>query len=184
MPLYLGASYDHMARGATVVEGSSAPLGGASTNCVIAGHRGWNQTAMFRDIERLQLGNTVTLHTVWEDLTYTVAGIRIISPADTQAVRVREGLDLVTLVTCHPYGYNYQRYVVYCVRDDSTVSDASQADGSADIFGVDKPERDVGEGGADAVLGNPAFEDALRITGVAVLAVCFYIVLTRIRARR
>lgn len=183
LPLYLGASYEHMARGATVVEGSSAPLGGASTNCVIAGHRGWDDTAMFRDIERLKVGDAVKLRTVWGNLSYTVAGIRIISPNDTQAVSVREGLDLVTLVTCHPYGYNYQRYVVFCVRDGSPAPDG-EVDENTNILGTEGVSNGGEERTLEAILGNPVFEDVLRMVGVAALIACFCMAVWRSRKNR
>lgn len=184
LPLYLGSGYDHMAKGATVVEGSSAPLGGESTNCVIAAHRGWNQTAMFRDIERLSVGDSVSVHTVWQDLRYTVVGIRVIAPTDTQEVRVRQGLDLVTLVTCHPYGYNYQRYAVFCMRNDSDVAAGIEDGDNADIFSNDMATT-KGEGRMlEAVLGNPIFEDVLRVLGVALLVSSLCVATSRLWGRR
>lgn len=177
LPLYLGSSYEHMAEGATVVEGSSAPLGGPSTNCVIAAHRGWNSAAMFRDIERLELGDCVTVHTVWDDLSYTVVDIRIIDPSDAQAVGVQDGADLVTLVTCHPYGYNHQRYAVFCAREGTDLS----PDFVKDVDSVEDAGSAYEGLAADAIFENPAFEDALRFGGVAVLVACFCVALKQFR---
>ena len=73
MPVYLGASDAHLAAGAAVLGNTSAPIGGDNTNCVIAGHRGWRGADYFRHIDRLQVGDTVTLTNLWETLTYTVS---------------------------------------------------------------------------------------------------------------
>lgn len=116
LPLYLGASRDHLARGAAVLGNTSMPIGGADTNCVIAGHRGWQGIPMFLEIENLQPGDLVRLDTLWETLWYEVSETRIISPDEIDAVKIQAGEDLLTLVTCHPYPHNYQRYLVYCRR--------------------------------------------------------------------
>lgn len=116
LPLYLGASRDNLAKGAAVLGNTSMPIGGQNTNCVIAGHRGWQGIPMFLEIQNLQPGDTVVLDNLWETLTYAVTEIRIIRPDEIEAVKIQEGRDLLTLVTCHPYPHNTQRYLVYCER--------------------------------------------------------------------
>ena len=116
LPLYLGASRAHMNDGATVLGQTSMPIGGISTNCVIAAHRGWNGKAMFRDVELLQEGDLVYLTNLWETLTYQVTGISIIWPDEVEAVAIQPGQDMVTLLTCHPYIVSTYRYLVYCQR--------------------------------------------------------------------
>ena len=117
MPVYLGASDAHLAAGAAVLGNTSAPIGGDNTNCVIAGHRGWKGADYFRHIDRLQMDDTVTLTNLWETLTYTAADIQIIQPHEVDKVKIQQGRDLLTLVTCHPYASGgKQRYVVYCER--------------------------------------------------------------------
>lgn len=117
MPVYLGASDAHLAAGAAVLGNTSAPIGGANTNSVIAGHRGWKGADYFRHIDRLQVGDTVTLTNLWETLTYTVADIQIIQPHEMDKIKIQQGRDLLTLLTCHPYASGgKQRYVVYCER--------------------------------------------------------------------
>ena len=117
MPVYLGASDAHLAAGAAVLGNTSAPVGGDNTNCVIAGHRGWRGADYFRHIDRLQVGDTVTLTNLWKTLTYTVADIQIIQPHEVDKIKIQQGRDLLTLVTCHPYASGgRQRYVVYCER--------------------------------------------------------------------
>ena len=117
MPVYLGASDAHLAAGAAVLGNTSTPIGGDNTNCVIAGHRGWRGADYFRYIDRLQVGDTVTLTNLWETLTYTVADIRIIQPHEVEKIKIQPNRDLLTLITCHPYASGgRERYVVYCER--------------------------------------------------------------------
>lgn len=117
MPVYLGASDAHLAAGAAVLGNTSAPIGGDNTNCVIAGHRGWRGADYFRHIDRLHVGDTVTLTNLWETLTYTVADIQIIQPHEVEKIKIQPNRDLLTLLTCHPYASGgRQRYVVYCER--------------------------------------------------------------------
>ena len=117
MPVYLGASDAHLAAGAAVLGNKSAPIGGNSTNCVIAGHRGWKGADYFRHIDRLQVSDTVKLTNLWEILTYTVTDIEIIQPHEADKIKIQQGRDLLTLLTCHPYASGgRERYVVYCER--------------------------------------------------------------------
>lgn len=117
MPVYLGASNAHLAAGAAVLGNTSAPIGGNSTNCVIAGHRGWKGADYFRHIDRLQAGDTVRLTNLWETLTYTVADIQIIQPHEVDKIKIQPNRDLLTLLTCHPYASGgRERYVVYCEK--------------------------------------------------------------------
>lgn len=117
MPVHLGASYDNMAAGAAVLGQTSLPIGGENTNCVIAGHRGWNGAAYFLNIDKLQEGDEVQLINLWETMNYTVTEIRIIEPTDIKQVLIQEGRELLTLMSCHPYasGGRY-RYLVICER--------------------------------------------------------------------
>ena len=117
MPVYLGASDEHLAAGAAVLGNTSAPIGGDNTNCVVAGHRGWRGADYFRHIDRLQVGDTVQVTNLWETLTYTVADIQIIQPHEVEKIKIQPNRDLLTLLTCHPYASGgRQRYVVYCER--------------------------------------------------------------------
>lgn len=120
LPLYIGADEENLMKGAAVLANTSMPIGGESTNCVIAGHRGgYNGQAVFRDIEVLQKGDVVTVTNAWEILEYEVVKSIVIMPDDIDAIRIMPGKDMLTLVTCHPYGDNTQRYVVYCTRRGS-----------------------------------------------------------------
>ena len=117
MPIYLGASDAHLAAGAAVLGNTSAPVGGDNSNCVIAGHRGWRGADYFRHIDRLAVGDSVTLTNLWGTLTYTVADIQIIQPHEVEKIKIQPNRDLLTLLTCHPYASGgRQRYVVYCEK--------------------------------------------------------------------
>lgn len=127
LPLYLGANSENMEQGAAVLGQTSMPIGGENTNCVIAGHRGWKGIPMFRDIELLQPGDEVIVENFWETLRYQVSEIRIILPDDIEAVKIQEGEDMLTLMTCHPYTDNTHRYVVYCKRvTEQTIQECTE----------------------------------------------------------
>lgn len=119
LPLYIGASKEHLALGAAVLAGTSMPVGGTDTNCVIAAHRGYRGSAYFQPIENLTIGSCIFLKTLWGTLAYRAFEIRIVNPDDIGAIQIREGRDMVTLLTCHPYmsGGKY-RYLVFCERVD------------------------------------------------------------------
>lgn len=120
MPVYLGASDGHLAAGAAVLGSTSAPIGGDSTNCVIAGHRGWRGADYFRHIDKLAVGDEVRITNLWETLTYTVADIQIIQPHEVEKIKIQPNRDLLTLITCHPYASGgRQRYVAYCERTEA-----------------------------------------------------------------
>lgn len=117
MPIYLGATYRHMADGAAHLSQTSLPIGGENTNCVIAGHRGWGGASYFRYITDLEPGDEVILTNLWNELRYTVVETRIIDPNDVEEILIQEGRERLTLLTCHPYASGgRQRYVVYCER--------------------------------------------------------------------
>lgn len=117
MPIYLGATNQHMADGAAHLSQTSLPIGGANTNTVIAGHRGYNGASYFRYIDKLTIGDTVTVTNLWEQLTYRVAEIKIIYPNEVDEILIQEGRELLTLLTCHPYASGgKQRYLVICER--------------------------------------------------------------------
>ena len=132
-PLLLGASNDHLARGACIISGTSAPLGQESSNVAIAGHRG----DIFRDIEDIQLGDTLTIETRWGTLEYRAVEFRAIAPDDTAAVGVQPHRDLVTLLSCHPYGISDQRYLAIFERsyaDEGTTTPSNFNFNAVDTF--------------------------------------------------
>lgn len=112
LPIYLGATGENLANGVAVLGETSLPVAGESTNVVIAGHRGWWGSARFRDIQLIQIGDKITITTPWETLVYRVCELLILTPNDTDEVLIQPGRQLLSLITCHPYTQNYQRYLV------------------------------------------------------------------------
>ena len=132
LPLYLGATYEHLDKGAAVLGCTSMPVGGINSNCVISGHRSWCGAPYFRDVDLLKKGSDVVINNGREMLYYKVFEKRIILPDNTEAIMIRPGKDMVTLITCHPYlGGGTHRYVVYCERcagkEDESSAGASNA---------------------------------------------------------
>ena len=117
MPIYLGASRANMAIGAALMTETSMPIGTPNSNAVICGHRGWNGASYFLHIDKIQIGDTVTITNLWEELEYTVVSTKIISPYDLDAVKIQEGKEMITLLSCHPVASGgKQRYLVFCER--------------------------------------------------------------------
>lgn len=116
IPIYLGSSEEVLSKGVGQVEGSSLPLGGKSTHTVLAGHRGMWTKKMFRDIEELHRGDVFYIHTLEETLTYEVYQQKVIYPYQTDDLEVQENKDIATLLTCHPYRFNYQRLLIQAER--------------------------------------------------------------------
>ena len=94
---------------------------------------------MFRDIEMLEIGDEVKITNMWEELIYKVVETKIIRPDEISEVLIQEGRDLITLVTCHPYTKNYQRYVVYCERQENITNELEVVLEESDIGNENKP---------------------------------------------
>ncbi len=119
MPIYLGATNAHMAAGVAHLSQTSLPIGGRNTNCVLAGHRGWNGAAYFLYLPDLEPGDQVQLTNLWQTLNYQVVETKIIAPNQVEEIRIQENRDLLTLLTCHPPASGgKQRYLVICERID------------------------------------------------------------------
>lgn len=117
MPLYIGATYQHLADGAAQLSQTSLPIGGINTNCVIAGHCGWSGADFFRYLSEIKIGAYVYVTNLWGTMTYQVTETKVIIPNDVDQILIQEGKDMVTLFTCHPYASGgLYRFVVYCER--------------------------------------------------------------------
>ena len=112
LPIYHGTSEEILQVAIGHIEGSSLPVGGLSTHCVISGHRGLPSSRLFTDIDQLSEGDIFTLLVLDEALTYEADQIRIVEPDDISLLEIKEGEDLCTLVTCTPYGVNSHRLLV------------------------------------------------------------------------
>lgn len=126
VPIYSGASTDHLNKGAALLSQTSFPVGGENTNAVIGAHRGWNAMDYLRDVEDVQLGDEVIVTNFWGKLHYTVAEIKVIDPDDIAQVLIQPGRELLTVFTCHPYasGGKY-RYLLICDGVNAAAAEAA-----------------------------------------------------------
>ncbi len=115
LPLYIGATTENLSLGAAVLENTSMPIGGKSENCVIAAHR---SDGFFRDINSMEVGDLVYITNAWQTLIYQAVSMEVVHQTDESVLKIVEGEDRVTLVSCEPYGANHPpyRYIVHCVR--------------------------------------------------------------------
>ena len=112
LPIYHGTDEAVLQVAIGHIPGSSLPVGGESTHCVISGHRGLPSARLFTDIDQLDKGDIFTIQTLGETLTYEVDQIRTVLPTELEDIEIEEGKDYVTLVTCTPYGVNSHRLLV------------------------------------------------------------------------
>lgn len=119
LPVYHGTSSDTLENGIGHLEGSSLPVGGSSTHSVLTAHSGMPGSRMFDDIGSLNDGDEILVHVLDQTLTYKVMYSETVLPDQLDSLCIQSGKDLVTLVTCTPYGVNTHRLLVHAERDDS-----------------------------------------------------------------
>lgn len=112
LPIYHGTDESVLQIAIGHITGSSLPVGGESTHCVLSGHRGLPSARLFTDIDQLVEGDQFMIRTLDETLTYEVDQILIVLPNELDSLKIEEGKDLCTLVTCTPYGVNTHRLLV------------------------------------------------------------------------
>ena len=112
LPLFHTTKEDVLETAAGHLEGSSLPVGGEDTHAVISAHRGLPSASLFTDLDKLGEGDHFLLHILDDTLCYEVDQIKVVEPEDTSALGVEKGQDLVTLLTCTPYGVNSHRLLV------------------------------------------------------------------------
>ena len=112
LPIYHTTQEDVLKQAAGHLEGSSLPIGGKSTHSVISAHRGLPSASLFTDLDQLKKGDHFLIHVLNKTLCYEVDKISVVKPEETSALAVEEGEDLVTLLTCTPYGVNTERLLV------------------------------------------------------------------------
>ena len=116
LPVYHGTSDQVLNVGVGHLQGSSLPVGGESTHCVLSAHRGLPSAKLFTDLDRLEIGDTFRITVMDEILTYQVDQIKIVTPQELTDLRIIDGKDYCTLFTCTPYGINTHRLLVRGVR--------------------------------------------------------------------
>ena len=132
LPIYHGTDEAVLQIAIGHLAGTSLPIGGSSTPCVVSGHRGLPSAKLFTDIDKMKEGDIFTMTVLDRTVTYEVDQIRIVEPSDLSNLRIEEGKDYCTLVTCTPYGINTHRLLVRGHRianlngDANVVADALQ----------------------------------------------------------
>lgn len=112
LPIYHGTDASVLEIGCGHLKGSSLPVGGKSTHCVLSAHRGLPSAKLFTDLDGLEEGDTFTVTVLNRVLTYEVDKISIVLPQETEALQIEDGKDYCTLMTCTPYGINSHRLLV------------------------------------------------------------------------
>lgn len=116
LPIYHYDSEEVLSVGVGHMEYSSLPVGGESTHCVLSGHTGLPTAKIFTDLEKLEVGDRFYIKALNETLCYEVDQIKVVLPNDARDLQIEPGRDLVTLLTCTPYGLNTHRLLVRGTR--------------------------------------------------------------------
>lgn len=112
LPVRHGTGAETLERAVGHVVGTSLPVGGAGTHAVLSAHSGMASAKLFTDIDQLVKGDVFYIHVLGEVLAYEVDQIATVLPGDTSLLQIEDGQDLVTLVTCTPFGVNTHRLLV------------------------------------------------------------------------
>lgn len=112
LPVQHGTGAETLEKSVGHVVGTSLPVGGSSTHAVLSAHSGMASSKLFSDIDQLELGDNFYVHVLGDTLAYEVDSINTVLPTDTSLLQIEEGKDLVTLVTCTPFGVNTHRLLV------------------------------------------------------------------------
>lgn len=123
LPIYHGTSESVLQIATGHIEGSSLPIGGPGTHCVISGHRGLPSAKLFTDLDEVKEGDYFLLRVLDEVLTYQVDQIRIVEPDNVSNLGIYKDEDLCTLITCTPYGVNSHRLLVCGHRTENLADD-------------------------------------------------------------
>ena len=170
LPIYHGVGTAALEKGAGHIEGTSLPIGGPGTHAVLSGHRGLPGRKLFTDLDLIQVGDQFYLNVLNETLAYEVDQILTVLPHETEALDIVPGEDLVTLVTCTPYGVNSHRLLIRGHRIEYSEANKNEQ------------ERNVVE-----KVKNAGMEEKLVMIGLATffgLCIIFWIISEIIRRRR
>ncbi|WP_462360986.1 class C sortase [Parvimonas micra] len=118
LPIYAGTSESVLQKGVGHMEGTSLPIGGESTHCILTAHTGLNTARMFTDIDKLKKGDIFLIENIKETLAYKVDSIQVIESTDFSQLVIVPKEDYVTLLTCTPYMVNSHRLLVRGVRTE------------------------------------------------------------------
>ena len=133
LPIYHGVDETILQIAVGHIEGTSLPVGGPGTHCVLSGHRGLPSAKLFTDLDQLREGDVFVLRVLDETLTYEIDQIHIVLPEEVSDLDLAEQRDYCTLVTCTPYGINSHRMLVRGHRIEN-LADASSIRVTADAM--------------------------------------------------
>ena len=138
LPIYHGVDAGVLQIGVGHLEGSSLPVGGVNTHCILSGHRGLPSAKLFTDLNEMAIGDRFTITVLDRVLTYEVDQIKVVLPEDASELAIEEGKDYCTLVTCTPYGINTHRLLVRGIRVDGEITRTPDIFVSNEAFKIDK----------------------------------------------
>ena len=120
LPVYHGTSDGVLSVAVGHLQGTSLPVGGESTHCVVSAHRGLPTAVLFTHLDRMEIGDIFYFTILDRTISYEVDQIRIVEPNDASLIQIEDGKDYCTLLTCTPYGINTQRLLVRGHQVDAT----------------------------------------------------------------
>ena len=164
LPIYHGIDESILQVAVGHIPGTSLPVGGKGSHCVVSGHRGLPSARLFTDIDKLVEGDSFTITVLNKTLTYEVDQIRTVLPTDLSDLQIEKGKDYVTLVTCTPYGINTHRLLVRGHRLEN-------ADGDASVI-------------ADALQIEPIYIAPFIAVPILILLIIGMFIMTGMRTRR
>lgn len=164
LPIYHGIEESILQVAVGHIPGTSLPVGGKGSHCVVSGHRGLPSARLFTDIDKLVEGDSFTITVLNKTLTYEVDQIRTVLPTDLSDLQIEKGKDYVTLVTCTPYGINTHRLLVRGHRIEN-------ADGDASVI-------------ADALQIEPIYIAPFIAVPILILLIIGMFIMTGMRTRR
>ena len=118
LPIYHGTDEETLLKGVGHIAQSSLPIGGNSTHAILTGHTGLASSELFTRIDELEIDDFFYIHVLGDTLCYKIYETEIIEPDDISSLTIEQDRDLVTLVTCYPYGVNTHRLLVKAERTD------------------------------------------------------------------
>ena len=133
IPIYHGTSSEVLSKGVGHLEGSSFPVGGESTHAILSAHRGLPSARLFTDLDQLEVGDKFYIYILDQVYTYQVDQVLVIEPSETEALQIQDGKDLVTLVTCTPYGVNTHRLLVRGERVEELAEQVIESEPNRDL---------------------------------------------------
>lgn len=123
LPIYHGTGEPVLQVAIGHLEGSALPIGGLGNHSVLSGHRGLPSAKLFTNLDKLQIGDQIVIKTFGQVIKYTVTEINIVEPHDISLIKPEAEKDLLTLVTCTPYGINSHRLLIKAENSEYVKSD-------------------------------------------------------------